>query len=347
MIKQTTLLLFVILFANGCSNDLSESPMPNGDPSNSAGRDLRGYKYHPYAMLNGAGKFLWSQQALKGYRRVNESDLPDNILTLKQSCNFPVPHEQDNVHHIHIGQSIQESPVYAISTRNIGKRADRFINSYMATNGKPVGSFIGNDAMGVVNVVVTETASPIYLVLTSQSQTIWNIHQAENVQITNIALIGPGAVGIANAPLEATITAIGGYQLSTCNVKPARTPEKHWRFVQNAAKSNSAQNVLAKNRAAGKAYRNWFFQTFKRQARENFSQAFGASNVLVGPPPQEPEFRVGFTPLKKSTVAITKEDYLFSASKRDYRKQNRQLVKATATQAAGGDLSLLLPGATQ
>lgn len=316
--------------------------MPNGDPSQRTGRELRGHKYHQHAMISSERNFLWVQQALSGYRSSSERDMPAEIVELERSCKFEKPGDDDQIHHIQISTAIQRSPIYAISTANIGKRAETYTKAFIASEGKTKGSFIGGDDMGVVNVIISETEKPIYLVLTSQSQVIWNIQSSPTAQLSHIALIGPGAVGIANAPSDTPISAVAGDLLGKCGVKPARKPQSHWPFVKNAGSSSRGKQLLAKNHALASGYKNWFRNTFTAKRPVRYAEAFGISNILIGKAPLTPAERIAFTPLKNSTVKITKEDYLFSATKTQYKKKNFALVRATAERAAGGDLSRLI-----
>jgi len=336
--------LFICTLITGCGSEIAEAPMPSGDPSAPKNKDLRGYEYHPYTMKRGDGDLFWAQQALSGYRGANEKDKPSQIVTLEESCSFPEPKEGDEFYHIYIADSMQDVPVFTMSVGDISERAEHFVNAYAVNEGKVRGFFTGDDEMGIANVVITKTDQPIYLVLTSQTKVIWNIHSGADVKIAHIALIGRDSVGIANQPAGTTITAAGIYKRDQCGAAPARKPRDHWRFVQNVKNHGTGRDLLLKNKKAASAYRSWFKKTFGRSSAENYTQAYGLSNILIGDLPQEETDRIAYSSIKDSTIFVTQDDYQFTASRRDYKARNLALVRATAEQAAGGDLSSLLQG---
>lgn len=337
-----------------CACSSGDDAIPPGNPVDSKNRELRGFLYHNDAVATKAnaedGVFYWAQQVFSDYRQVATHDFPAQVAPLPlEHCKFRAPTSEEAVHHIHVGGGTQQTPVYAISNKQIAKRAKRFVDSYITYKGKiPARShFTGPDALGLVNVIVTDTTSPAYLVLTSQNNTVWNIHKAENATISQIAIVGGKISGIANVPDGTPVSAITGRKLKTCRINPARKPQEDWGFMQNLQDTSYGQDTITKNFAYADAYSTWFYNNFGKSSHVEFIGALGVSAALAGPVPQNAKDRVPYSPLEGATLMITEQDHLFITSPDDYRARNLTLVKKAAEKAAGGDLSKLVVGANK
>lgn len=340
--------LSIILVSTGLSACSESEKIPTGDPAAKVSRETRGHRVPYKVMMGKAGQFFWAQRALQNFHRLKEDELPSEIahLPINPTCKFPPPGENNKLVNIHIGHSKAGSTVYAISKRSIAKRAEDFISDYTRHKGNvPYRKhYIGGDRLGVVNVVVTEQQKPVYLVLSSQGGTIWNIQKHPNAQIARVAIISYRTSGIVNLDENVPVTAIIGERLRGCKALPRRMPQKHWGFSQISYKGGSYKEDMARNIMASRKYSKWFRKNFKQGSETDMIGDNLVSTVLVGPMPASLEARIPYKTLKGARVQLSPFDYVFASSNKHYRTKNLELVKTLAAEMSGGSLKSLIPG---
>ena len=197
--------------------------------------------------------------------------------------------------------------------------------------------------MNVVDVVVTETSKPVYLVLSDAGNVIWNIQTAENARISQVAIIGSGNSGIANLDKSVPVTILNGENLKKCHVQPRRRPADHWLFVQRAKKMLSFQETLQENVTAYRKYSNWFSDNFGQGSETGVIGVETVSHVLVGPLPESLEKRAVYKPLEGANVKVTDPGKILVSDELTYKVTVKALVADLAAKAAGGDLKSLIP----
>ncbi len=341
------LLAAMCALAAGACAPAADAP-PEGDPAAPARQDLRGRTYAPDAMAAADGAFLWAQSAISGYRQV-DAKAALVVETLPQAtCALPRPDEGTVVRHAHLERGVQAAPLYQFLSRDVDSRAKFFVESYVASKGRMQGGggYVDGDVVRVVNVAVTERAAPVALVLSAETNILWNILPAPDARIESIVLVGMDSVGVANAPEGAKVYALAGDAARRCGAWPMRRPRKDWGFVRNVEESGAStlRKALADNVARAGAYAHWLEGAFGPSIGAGAIALQGASNVLVGPPPASPEARVAFRPIEAGVVLMSAQDYRVAADERGYVKAHRDILEATATRAAGGDLRALLGG---
>jgi len=324
-----------------------KSAVPDGDPRKGAERDLRGLAYREDALADAEGRFHWSQAAIAGYRPADQSLYPAHIETLDTgSCLLTKPNEGDVIRHVIVERGVGETPLYQMSEEDIGSRAKRYVDSYVATGGKakPSAGYDDADVMRLVNVVVTEKSAPVHLVLSSETNVIWNILPAAGAKISAIAVISGDGVGVAHAPEGTVIEAIYGEALKRCDVHPARRPKDDWSFVRNAKGSGGSylKQALADNNARASAYASWFSKRFGASAENGAIAHRGLGAVLIGPMPTGEGARAPMATLEGTTVLLSRSDYFVLGAQREYQRALRGLTEAAAKAGAGGDLKGLL-----
>lgn len=107
-----------------------------------------------------------------------------------------------------------------------------------------------NGDMHVIDVVVTDTTAPQYLVLQNLYRNVlWNIHAAEGVTIAHVAMIGHDSGLVAHPGIKSfegirVADFVSGHEfgiddeIRECMVRPWRKPEDHWPAVAKAANDN-------------------------------------------------------------------------------------------------------------
>lgn len=330
------------LAVSSCGAD-ADAP-PAGNPAQFH-QELRGRTYVPDAMALPGGRFLWAQSVLARYRPVG--DTPPKVETLPQAgCALPKPSAEAVVRHVHLERGVQQAPLYQFSSADVGNRAKAFVESYVASNGRigEGGGYEDGDVVRVVNVVVTEKSAPVFLVLSAETNILWNLAPADGVRIENVVVVGIDDVGVANAPDGVAISAIAGAGARRCGAWPMRRPKDDWSFVRNVKASGHAsmKETLARSAALGAAYSHWLTGAFGPAAESEAIVLQGASNALVGPPPSSAAARVAFRPIAAGVVRMTANDYRVVADGKGYRAAHRDILVAEATRASGGDLGALL-----
>lgn len=323
--------------------------IPTGDPSLNFTGGLRGYAYKDEVVAGqevsqGELSFSWAQEILSQFTPTRKDDLPSQVGWLPEAtCEFKEPAANSNVHHVHVASGSQETAIYAVEDTDVSKRALRMVEqlSNPEVGKASKSSTAGDDNVSLVNVVVTKTDAPVYLVLTSQAKTIWNIHRAEDAVISNIVLVGNQLTGLANPPKDIPINTLYGRKLRSCASQPARMPRSNWRFVQNVKSHNIGADLLVKGKKSAKKYSSWFQSQFGTSSYNGAIEARELGNALIGPKPITPEHRVPFQPLKNAEILLSPADHIFVNTYADYKTNVFAIVKAAAEEAAGGDLSLV------
>jgi hypothetical protein len=328
----------------GCS----DTP-PSGDPKKRLNAEMRGWEA-PVGVLMGADETpYWVQSAVANFRPAENSDRPAKIEKMPANdCGFPKPGKDELLAKVHVDGSKMPSPVFGFSHADVGERTKDFISAYTHKKGdaKPRHK-LKSDQLDIVDVVVTETTKPVYLVLTYSFPTIFNIQLAEGARLARVALVGHDMVGLANVDATVPVSALTGSRMKSCGVTPVRKPADHWNFVRDAKNdpNNSALSEgLAKNMSMFYAFSGWYRSTFGDDSEPGAIGASIASHVLVGPLPETLEERVPYKSMEGSRLLLTHNDYVFVATEDEYREKHGEIILKAASELAGGDLKNLLAG---
>lgn len=335
------------LVVSACSG--SET-IPEGDPATRIGTEMRGYEIDPGIMVGEDDKVNWTQLALADYRETTADDLPSKVLLVPamNKCSFRAPAEGELVANVHVGRSPMKTPIYVFSKKDLAKRTKDWLVSYKRLGEDArLPSDPGGDAMHAVDVVVTETSKPVYLALQNEwSNIVWNIQAAPGVKIAHVAVLGMGAVGVANLDPSVPAEFLDAEALSRCKVKPVREPADYWIFVKRAkaGTSGNLDDKLEENKADHRAYSRWFDANFATPSERGVIGMESASQVIVGPLPSNLDKRVPYKPLAGAEVRLSREDYVLVTSKDEYRAKHEGMVHKLAEEMAGGDLKSLYKG---
>ena len=267
---------------------------------------------------------------------------------VNESCEVQKPEDGEVIHNVRLGHGTAETDVHVLSNAQMAEALIKHITGVTARN-KPylVGS-MAEHPMASVDVIVTDTSGPIYLVLQGfNADTIWNLQLADGVELAHVVMIGENS-GLAGLPEGATFEALrisdfvtnfefgSNDEIVPCMIAPWRTPEPHWPAYQKAQNDNMLfENQMYSYNAGARAFGEWYSQALGRDASENLVSVKGAAHVLAGPMPNSP---VTLSPLAGRSIQITRNDRIL----RGYdvlKKAHEELLAA----AVGGDLSLLNP----
>ncbi len=165
---------------------------------------------------------------------------------------------------------------------------------------------------GVVDVFLTDTTAPLYVVLQDAGDgTIWNLQLAEGVRLDHVALVFDNEGGILGLPARASFEAVRGRDFAhaaaagdvDCRPRPAREPEGDW---------NAPRAGLIGGHAGGyDDYSAWFERQLGVPASENRISAVEASHVLIGP---RPETRIAYRPFDRQEVLFSRSDATIASS---------------------------------
>jgi hypothetical protein len=183
------------------------------------------------------------------------------------------------------------------------------------------------------DVILTETAGPVYLVLqTGFANALWHVVAAPGVRIAHVAVVGPGALGVSLPDPATPVEFVEG-----CSPRPAREPAPHWdlfhRIGSDASYEANARRWFAE-------YDAWFRAAFGRGVEDVTYGAFAADHVLAGPPPSAP---VPWRPFQGATVIHGPLAAAFTGTEAEAEAQFAVVQTALATAAAGGNLDLIVP----
>lgn len=328
----------------GCTGD---GP-PSGDPLASVKMGMRGWEAKPGIAFSADETALWAQQVLSGFSvTTSKSGIPASLseLAVMGGCEFRAPISGEIVGNVHIGTAAMKGPVYAWNAADIQERAGKFIERYKDYGEKAQLSFEDGDRFSVIDVAVTETAGPVYLVLQSEAGSpIWNIHAAEGVQIAHVAVISRERAGVANLDPEIPVQIMDGKAASRCKAAPMRKPDERWRFIAAAREQGTdVDDIVQKNEDGHAAYDRWFSKRFGIGSEADVIGADVAGQVLVGPLPVSADARARFRPIEGAAIAVTPSDNIMAADEAAYTARHNEQLMEIATSAAGGDLKAIAP----
>ena len=330
----------------GCSGGQDESAVPTGDVTKELNNEIRGYDFRRGVIVGANETPHWVQLAVSGFQSADENQTVANIALLpaKQNCTFSPVRPDEHLAKVHVDSSENQISVYTFSKADIGKLAKEFVQEYRQTQGQAEPKvWRSSDALALVDVVVTETSKPVYLVLAHSQKTIFNIHLAPGASISRIALISQDVSAVVQLESAPPVEALSGIYAERCRIVPARKPADHWILVQRAKDGDQLnKEAVAQSIGFYSKYSKWFARSFGQPSEPDSIGAMQASHVLVGPLPQTLEARVPYKPLAGQNILVSKADYIFSSSEADYKAQKTKLIVDTAERALGAKLQTLI-----
>jgi len=316
----------------------------------------RGYIYNTPLIATPDNVLTDVSQIVAGYTPTTDATAPRAILPFdtNTTCTLRRPQEDETVTNVRLDFGIAQGPVQIFSHEMLGNAVARNISGYV-TRHKPKSALEArvDGHAKVVNVVLTDTSAPQYVVLqTLQDDVVWNLHPAPGVTIAHVAMIGNNS-GLVDMPDMPSFEALrvsdfvedheygNDDEIRDCMIRPWRSPQPHW----DAVLKSKGDNMLMINQVytytmGHKAFNSWYTQTLGVDADTNLTAAEGAASVLAGPLPATP---VAFQDMTGRDIHMTRTDFVITGSQAARMAEIEKMQMDLVTAASGGDLALLTP----
>ena len=316
----------------------------------------RGYIYDASVIATSDNIITDVHQIVADYTPTTDATAPRAILPFdtKTTCTLRRPHSDEKITNVRLDFGIATGPVQIFSHEMLGNAVAKNISGYV-TRHKPKSALEArvDGHTKVVNVVLTDTSAPLYLVLqTLNDDVVWNLHPAPGVQIAHVAMIGNNS-GLVDMPDMPSFEALrvsdfvskhaygNDDELRDCMIRPWRSPQPHW----DAVLKSQGDNMLMINQVYSydmghKAFNAWYTQTLGVDADTNLTAAEGAAQVLAGPLPAT---LVPFQDMTGRDIHMTRTDFVITGSQAARSAAIETMQMDLVIAAAGGDIALLTP----
>jgi hypothetical protein len=283
-----------------------------------------------------------------GYGTQLAGQVPAEITTVRpiMGCLLTPPLPGTVVGNVVAGQSVLPLGLLTYNDADLATAVQAFVGDYRL-NGSPVVQVPDTLAYQSYDVVVTETAAPVYLVLqTVEGNRIWNIHTAPGARVERVVLLGGTQAGVANLDPVVPVEVILQDGLDACGIRPAYRLNPGHALVR-AAESGSAAAVarLADLEAEVEAFGVWFRDSFG-VLEETTRAGFDRGTVsVIGPVPGLDRPKAAFAALSGADIRTTQDDFFEIFGQVPEGEDFAARVRAIATSFAFGDLDNLRQGA--
>ena len=313
---------------------------PNAPPSVLSDR---GWIMNPGLVANAGRAEVTIEQIASGYDPAQPDLVPGRVemFDANPECTLRKPRAGEVVHNVRLEDATGLTDLHVVSDVQLGAALAKHIEGVTAHDKHHQIGTTANGRMGRVDVFVTDTSAPVYLVLQALGgNVLWNVHRGPGVQISHVALIGdtPGAILPGDIELEAIrIRDFVGQdefgandEVRPCMVRPYRAPEPHWPAQQKANDNNTLFVNQIHTFATGfRAFNAWLTGVTGQDANTNLVAAQGAAHVLVGPVPAG---QLGYNRIEGRTLNLVRSDRVYNGDEELYEAHLELL-----TAAFGGD----------
>ena len=274
-----------------------------------------------------------------------------STFALNDQCTLRRPKADEVVHNVTLADTSRYTHIHSFSKQELAEAVVDRVAGITAHKRHYKNAATAQGRMGQVDVYVTDTSAPVYLVLqVFDKDVLWNIHLAEGAQLGHVAMIG-NRTGFA-AP-------DGGYSYEAlrirdfvaeedlyeneerrpCMLAPWRKAQADWPLMGKQDDQHSAhiyRDQLRRLQQGYAAYAEWYGGEVGVTPDTNLVTANRAATVLVGPLPDAP---VTQEALAGRQLYLADNDYVaFGTAELD------ALHVDLLVAAAGGDLATLKPG---
>ncbi len=269
-------------------------------------------------------------------------------------CDLRGPLASEKVVNVRIENALLSAPVAAFSNQELADRLMANIEAVTKSGSATVADTRVNGQKASLDVFVTDTAAPIYLVLQNLGPgVIWNIHTAPDVTLAHVAIIASSFSGLVVPPDNASFEALlvsdfvpphsfgADDTIRPCMIRPWRNPQPEWIGSRKAERGNVLfENQMSTYANGYAAYNSWYTATLGVDASTNLVTARDAAHVLVGPAPFEP---INYRVMAGRDVHFMQADHVFAGDKASRTSRIDSLHNDLLLAAIGGDVSLLDP----
>lgn len=308
----------------------------------------RGLILNPGLVANAARTELTVDQIAAGYDPSRPDLVPGKVEMFDPNaeCTLRKPNADEVLHNVRLETGTGPTDLHVVSDAQMGAALSEHIEGVTAVGKKYQIGKTANGRMRRVDVFVTDSSAPVYLVLQSLGgNALWNVHRGPGVDISHVALIG-GTSGVV-LPGEMEFEAIrvrdfvssdefgANDEIRPCMVRPYRAPEPHWPAQQKANDNNTLYVNQIHSFATGfRAFDAWFTGVTGQDANTNLVAAQGAAHVLVGPVPAG---QLGFNRIEGRTVNLVRTDRVYKGDEELYDAHMLLLADAIGGDPLGID----------
>ncbi len=287
------------LIALGACND--DSAIPAGFPGSNVMKDDYGAVYFPPAVTTDLpNRVYWAQELVEDYRRPG-AGMPTLLVpsALNGDCRIPEPSPDALVAYVEIHGGKHQTPLFLVSREDIEtvRKGDPTVESAEAGEAPDLADLVRSATVGQVDVFVTESRRPVYLMLAAQEETLWSLQLAEGVRLDGIAVFARRSQALANVPEAARLafTVRDGSPQRGCFIPPQRPVDETWRVLEKVETETeidgtSFRYTVDKAEREHQAFRRWIGKHIGPP--DTAVSAYWTGHVLVGPkPPRRHAYR--------------------------------------------------------
>ncbi len=302
--------------------------------------DLSHAKLQPPGIATANGYALISEVA-KSHPGATEQ-IPTSIVEVAaEDCTARPPQPTEMIVNVYGAGGYFPSGIGVVSDTHLEGRAAKWIEKFykdMQETPRLLG-YERHQTMDVIDVYLTETAAPLYLILQSRGgDTLFNLQVAEGVEIAQVAVVSARPVGVANLPDGTALDYIG----SGCGYAMWRMPKAQWDFVQNTRNGIGDEALLDEHYQNAGVYSDWFAGVFGIGAEQG-QVGYGKQSYMLAGPLPAPEALMDYTPV--GVVHLMGGGTILSGSFDERKAQYRTLVEDVLAEATGTGLETFLTNA--
>lgn len=252
----------------------------------------------------------WAADIATGVAPPRMADVPATLtpVTIGGACRLPKPSEGVEIVLVELFSGYDPSPLHLFTESDVDAArppAQAPVDatakaSAAAPSERPdLGWVIQTSAAGQIDVFVTQTDRPVYLVLSAHAEVLWSLQVAEGARLDAVAVIGSKPQALAHLP-EGTRVGFTVYEESPqtdCMVKPQRPVNDTW---VPEGKIKGYGETIRQAKKDHWAFRDWLRNRLSEPDRT--IDALRTAHVLIGPKPDQP---MPYRPLTGARLTYT------------------------------------------
>ncbi len=342
------------VFSAGTGTDVTEDPL-GFDPVSGSEPGLRGLIVPSPAILGNLPDPLELSAITTGAVPPDSATEIGRIIPFdrNEDCNLRRPLTGEQVVNVRLENGALPVPIRAFSDAALVEQLTRNVTA-VTQNRQPYDAQAQvRGQMTGVDVILTDTSAPIYLVLQNMGDgIIWNVQTAPGVTLAHVAIVASDLSGLVSPPGDTSFEALlvsdfvpphvfGADETPrACMIRPWRAPQPEWTAVQRAEGDPRYRNQIDSFNQGYAAYNAWYTGTLGVDASTNLVAADTAAHVLVGPVPDAP---FAYHPMAGRDVYLMRADHMLSGDAATMQATIDALHDALLRDAVGGDVALLDP----
>lgn len=344
------------LMRTAAANTLAKTPVPaDYSQRDSRGPDAPeygdiGWTLPPQFVATPEGGHLPFDLLITATATPAETPRPEVVkFAANDTCSLRKPRATETLRSVRLHNSSRGSDVHVFSNEDLADAVSKRIEGIIKHPKNYKNASVAKGRMGLVDVFVTDTSAPVYLLLHSFDKDIlWNVHLAKGASLAHVALVGNKSAFTApdgNYSYEALRitdhvhkdTFFDNTKSRPCMIVPFNEPREDWPAFAKAQKPHSGhyQRVLRDNTDGHREFRRWYTEQLGVDTDHNLTTATEAAHALAGPVPAEP---LPYQPYFSQAVRMMDSDNI-TFSIEEFRAAHTDLLN----KATGGDLSILTP----